>query len=217
MHSSVAIEKGLTQRSFGSAEQTDDDLAYVRRVQSGDVEAFDHLVLKYRERLFSIIYNLTSNREDAADLTQESFIKAFRSLKRFRGRSSFFTWLYRIAINTTLTNLRKNRMRHFFSFEKIREEVSSAEIIEALVTRTNSDRSVMLGELQEKLNEALHKLSPKHRAVVVLFEIEELSHQQISEVMNCSIGTVRSRLHYAKQQLQAYLQAYLAQVQLCAQ
>ncbi len=209
MHSSVAIEKGLTQRSFGSAEQTDDDLAYVRRVQSGDVEAFDHLVLKYRERLFSIIYNLTSNREDAADLTQESFIKAFRSLKRFRGRSSFFTWLYRIAINTTLTNLRKNRMRHFFSFEKISEEVSSAEIIEALVTRTNSDRSVMLGELQEKLNEALHKLSPKHRAVVVLFEIEELSHQQISEVMNCSIGTVRSRLHYAKQQLQAYLQAYI--------
>ena len=100
-------------------------------------------------------------------------------------------------------------MRHFFSFEKISEEVSSAEIIEALVTRTNSDRSVMLGELQEKLNEALHKLSPKHRAVVVLFEIEELSHQQISEVMNCSIGTVRSRLHYAKQQLQAYLQAYI--------
>ncbi|AWT59960.1 MAG: ECF RNA polymerase sigma-E factor [Candidatus Moanabacter tarae] len=209
MHSSVAVEKSLTQRSFGSAEQTDDDLAYVRRVQSGDVEAFDHLVLKYRERLFSIIYNLTSNREDAADLTQESFIKAFRSLKRFRGRSSFFTWLYRIAINTTLTNLRKNRMRHFFSFEKISEEVSSAEIIEALVTRTNSDRSVLLGELQEKLNEALHKLSPKHRAVVVLFEIEGLSHQQISEVMNCSIGTVRSRLHYAKQQLQAYLQAYI--------
>lgn len=209
MHSSVAIEKALTQGSFGSAEQTDDDLAYVRRVQSGDVEAFDHLVLKYRERLFSIIYNLTSNREDAADLTQESFIKAFRSLKRFRGRSSFFTWLYRIAVNTTLTNLRKNRMRHFFSFEKISEEVPSAEIIEALVTRTNSDRSVLLGELQEKLNEALHKLSPKHRAVVVLFEIEELSHQQIAEVMNCSIGTVRSRLHYAKQQLQAYLQAYI--------
>ena len=205
----MAIDKALTQRSFDAAERTDDDLAYVRRVQGGDVEAFDHLVLKYRERLFSIIYNLTSNREDAADLTQESFIKAFRSLKRFRGKSSFFTWLYRIAINATLTDLKKNRMRRFFSFEKISEEVSSAEIIEVLAVRTNSDRSVLLDELQEKLNEALHKLSPKHRTVVVLFEIEGLSHQQISDIMNCSVGTVRSRLHYAKQQLQAYLQTYI--------
>ncbi len=209
MHSSMAIDKALTQSSLGAAEETDNDLAYVRRVQGGDVEAFDHLVQKYRERLFSIIYNLTSNREDAADLTQESFIKAFRSLKRFRGKSSFFTWLYRIAINATLTDLKKNRMRRFFSFEKINEEVSSAEIIEALAVRTNSDRSVLLNELQEKLNEALHKLSPKHRTVVVLFEIEGLSHQEISEIMNCSVGTVRSRLHYAKQQLQAYLQAYI--------
>ena len=205
----MAIDKALTQSSLGAAEETDNDLAYVRRVQGGDVEAFDHLVQKYRERLFSIIYNLTSNREDAADLTQESFIKAFRSLKRFRGKSSFFTWLYRIAINATLTDLKKNRMRRFFSFEKINEEVSSAEIIEALAVRTNSDRSVLLNELQEKLNEALHKLSPKHRTVVVLFEIEGLSHQEISEIMNCSVGTVRSRLHYAKQQLQAYLQAYI--------
>ena len=188
----------------------DSDMAFVRRVQQGDVGAFDQLILKYRERLFSIIYNLTSNREDAADLTQDAFIKAFRSINRFKGKSSFFTWLYRIAINGALTHLKRNRFRRFFSFETINEEMGAADIVEALAVHTNSDKSALLSELQEKLNEALHKLSPKHRTVVVLFEIEELSHQEISEVMQCSVGTVRSRLHYAKQQLQAYLQNYLS-------
>ena len=205
----MAIEKTLARDTAENLSATDEDLAYVRRVQGGDVAAFDHLVLKYRERLFSIIYNLTSNREDAADLTQESFIKAFRSMKRFKEKASFFTWLYRIAINATLTHLKRNRLRRFFSFENINEEVSSSEIIEALAVRTNSDKSALLSELQEKLNEALHKLSPKHRTVVVLFEIEGLSHHEISDIMRCSVGTVRSRLHYAKQQLQAYLQDYL--------
>ena len=188
----------------------DSDMAFVRRVQQGDVGAFDQLILKYRERLFSIIYNLTSNREDAADLTQDAFIKAFRSINRFKGKSSFFTWLYRIAINGALTHLKRNRFRRFFSFETINEEMGAADIVEALAVHTNSDKSALLSELQEKLNEALHKLSPKHRTVVVLFEIEELSHQEISEIMQCSVGTVRSRLHYAKQQLQAYLQNYLS-------
>jgi len=204
-----AVRDTLVAGSVDGTQAVDGDIAFVRRVQRGDVSAFDHLILKYRERLFSIIYNLTSNREDAADLTQEAFIKAFRSINRFKGKSSFFTWLYRIAVNATLTHLKRNRLRRFFSFENINEEVGHSEIVEALAERTNADKSTLLHELQEKLNEALHKLSPKHRAVVVLFEIEGLSHQEISEVVGCSVGTVRSRLHYAKQQLQAYLQDYL--------
>jgi RNA polymerase sigma-70 factor (ECF subfamily) len=152
---------------------------------------------------------LTSNREDAADLTQDAFIKAFSSINRFRGRSSFFTWLYRIAVNTTLSQLKKNRLRRFFSLENINEEASSSEIVEALAERTRTEKGALVSELQERLNEAFQKLSPKHRSVVVLFEIEGLSHQEISEVVGCSVGTVRSRLHYAKQQLQAYLQDYL--------
>ena len=204
-----AVGDTLVAGSVDGTQAVDGDVAFVRRVQQGDVSAFDHLILKYRERLFSIIYNLTSNREDAADLTQEAFIKAFRSINRFKGKSSFFTWLYRIAVNATLTHLKRNRLRRFFSFENINEEVGHSEIVEALAERTNANRSTLLHELQEKLNEALHKLSPKHRAVVVLFEIEGLSHQEISEVVGCSVGTVRSRLHYAKQQLQAYLQDYL--------
>ena len=206
---SQTVDEAVARPANVGAHQGDSDRVVVKRVQQGDVSAFDHLVLKYRERLFSTIYNLTSNREDAADLTQETFIKAFSSINRFKGRSSFFTWLYRIGVNSTLSHLKKNRYRRFFSFEHINEEMSATEIVEALAVKTNSDRSALISELQEKLNEALQKLSPKHRTVVVLFEIEGLSHQEISQIANCSVGTVRSRLHYAKQQLQAHLQDYL--------
>ena len=204
------IEREATTSS-ASANPTEASIeaSYVRRVQEGDVAAFDFLVTKYRERLFSVVYNMTSNREDAADLVQEAFIKAFRSIRRFQGKSSFFTWLYRIAVNTALSHLKRHRMRRFFSLENINDEASSSEIVEALSAKTKTEKGAIIGELHERLNEALQKLSPKHRTVVVLFEIEGLSHLEISEIVGCSVGTVRSRLHYAKQQLQAYLQDYL--------
>ena len=190
--------------------EADADVDIVRQVQGGDVAAFDKLILKYRERVFGIIYNLTSNREDAADLTQDAFIKAFQSINRFHGGSSFFTWLYRIAVNATLSHLRKNRLRSFFSLERVAEgEPVSKEIINALTDKTGVDRDTFVKELQEKLNDAMQKLSINHRTVVTLFEIDGLSHQDIAEVMNCSVGTVRSRLHYAKQLLQSELQPYM--------
>ena len=207
-----AAQKALAAENAEMMQETqadDSDMALIRRVQDGDVAAFDHLIRKYRERLFSIIYNMTSNREDAADLTQEAFIKAFSSINRFKGKSSFFTWLYRIGVNTALSHLKKNRMRRFFSFENLHEEVHSSDILEVLSVKMNSEKSSLAKELQEKLNEALQKLSPKHRAVVVLYEIEGLSHQEISDIVGCSVGTVRSRLHYAKQQLQVFLKEYI--------
>jgi RNA polymerase sigma-70 factor (ECF subfamily) len=191
-------------------KEADDDLTTVRQVQGGDVAAFDQLILKYRNRIFGVVYHLTSNREDAADLTQDAFIKAFQSIQRFSGQSSFFTWLYRIAINGTLSHLRKNRTRSFFSLEKMdTDEPVSKEILAALTDKTGTERGAYVRELQEKLNEAMLKLSISHRTVVTLFEIDGLSHQEIAEVLNCSVGTVRSRLHYAKQLLQAELQPYL--------
>jgi RNA polymerase sigma factor (sigma-70 family) len=191
-------------------QEADADFAVVRQVQGGDVAAFDRLIAKYRERVFGIVYNMTSNREDAADLTQDAFIKAFQSIQRFSGQSSFFTWLYRIAINSTLSHLRKSRMRSFFSLETINtDEPVSREIVAALTDKTGVDRDAYVRELQEKLNDAMQKLSIKHRTVVTLFEIDGLSHQEIAEVMDCSVGTVRSRLHYAKQLLQSELQPYM--------
>jgi len=204
------IETGIRSSvAEDSKTEADVDATYVLRVQNGDVAAFDYLVTKYRERLFSVVYNMTSNREDAADLVQDSFIKAFKSIKRFQGKSSFFTWIYRIAVNTTLSHLKKYRMRRFFSLENLNEEASSSEIIESLSVKTRTEKGAIINELQERLNEALQKLSAKHRTVVVLYEIEGLSHQEISEITGSSVGTVRSRLHYAKQQLQAFLQDYL--------
>ncbi len=200
----------LTAGPAQATGEADADWLCVRRVQAGDVPAFDQLIRKYRERLFAIIYNLTSNREDAADLTQEAFIKAFTSIHRFKGKSSFFTWLYRIAVNTTFTHLKRNHWRRFFSFENLEEEAGARDILESLAVKTGTDKPALIAELQEKLNEALQKLSPKQRAVVVLYEMEGLSHKEIADVMKCSAGTVRSRLHYAKQQLQAHLQEYMS-------
>ncbi len=203
--------KSLAKTAVGSDVrqlEADGDWLIVRAVQGGDVAAFDRLIVKYRERVYSVIYNMAANREDAADLTQDSFIKAFQSIHRFQGQSSFFTWLYRIAVNSTLTHLRKARLRSFFSFEKIHEEDKAAEILNQLTDKKGADRDLFVKELQEKLNEAMLKLSIKHRTVVTLFEIDGLSHEEIAEIMDCSVGTVRSRLHYAKQLLQAELQSY---------
>ena len=205
----------VTKTTAGAITETassppqEHDVSLVNRAKEGDLDAFDSLTIKYRQRLLSVIYNMTSNREDAADLTQEAFVKAFRSIGRFKGKSSFFTWLYRIGVNVTLSHLQKNKARRFFSFENISEEVNQETAFEVLASRSKTDRPTLLHELQEKLNEALQKLSNKHRTIVVLFEIEGLSHKQIAEIMKCSEGTVRSRLHYAKQQLQAYLSDYL--------
>lgn len=185
------------------------DWQVVERVQAGDVAAFDQLILKYRMRVYATIYHMTSNREDAADLTQDSFIKAFQSINRFHGQSSFFTWLYRIAVNSALTHIRRNKLRSFFSFDKVHEDVKVAEIIDHLTDKKDVERDVFVSELQEKLNEAMQKLSIPHRTVVTLFEIDGLSHEEIADIMDCSVGTVRSRLHYAKQLLQADLQSYL--------
>ena len=204
---SKALDKTLVA-SPERQQEADTDWTVVQHVQAGDLPAFDSLILKYRERVYGVIYNMTSNREDAADLTQDAFIKAFQSIHRFQGQSSFFTWLYRIAVNSTLTHLRKAKLRTFFSFEKINEEDKTTELVGLLTDKTGADRELFVKELQEKLNEAMQKLSIKHRTVVTLFEIDGLSHEEIADVMECSVGTVRSRLHYAKQLLQAELQAY---------
>jgi RNA polymerase sigma factor (sigma-70 family) len=190
-------------------QEADADLVVVRQVQAGDVAAFDRLILKYRERVFGVVYNLTANREDASDLTQDTFIKAFQAINRFQGNCSFFTWLYKIAVNTTLGHLRKNRLRSFFSLEKLNEDGTNTEVLEQLTDKRGADRDTYLRELQEKLNEALQKLSIPHRTVITLFEIDGLSHSEIAEVVGCSEGTVRSRLHYAKQFLQGELGKYL--------
>jgi len=187
----------------------DADMALVERVKAGDMAAFDALTRKYRERLYGVVYNILSNRDDAMDIVQDSFIKAFSAINSFRGGSAFYTWLYRIAVNMSITFLKRSRLRRFFSLDNSDEEFASGEVLEKLSVNCGGEKKLLLNELKEKLNEALQTLSIKHRTVVVLFEIEGLSHQEIAEITKTSEATVRTRLHYAKQQLQSLLKDYL--------
>jgi len=203
-----ANEELLAQKpTQPTAESTDVHL--VEMVKEGHANAFNTLVNRYRERVFNVVYNMTSNREDASDITQEVFLKAFQNIHRFRQKSTFFTWLYRIAVNTAISFIKKARNRQYFSLENLEEEGVSGKLAEILSSKKHSRRSLMMRELQEKLNEALQKLSVKHRTTIVLYEIEGLSHKEIGNILKCSEGTVRSRLHYAKNELQNYLQDYL--------
>jgi RNA polymerase sigma-70 factor (ECF subfamily) len=182
----------------------------VENAINGSFEAFDKIMVHYRERMYGVIYNMTLNHSDAADLTQETFVKAFRSISKFKRKSSFFTWLYRIGVNLTLTFLKRKRNRKFFSFEQFfGDSLNEGQKGELASNEINSAKSTMLNELHEKLNEALSRLSDKHRTIVILYEIDGLSHKEISQIMKCTEGTVRSRLHYAKIQLQSMLSEYV--------
>lgn len=188
-----------------------EDRQLVRRAQEGDLRAFDELIQRYQERVYGTIYHMTSNHEDANDLTQETFVKAYKALSSFKGDSSFFTWVYRIAVNKTINFLkqRKNRNTNSFSLNDLDFNAEHDPDLVALVSENTPRRNNDLAELQEKLNEAMQKLSEVHRLVVTLHDVQGLSHEEIGKIMDCNPGTVRSRLFYARQQLQGSLADYL--------
>jgi RNA polymerase sigma-70 factor (ECF subfamily) len=191
-----------------SANLTEEQVL-VRRARQGDLAAYDDLVRRYQERIYATIYHMTSNHEDANDLAQETFIKAFQALKSFKGGSSFYTWIYRIAVNKTINFLKQRKNRSHMSLNDLDFNAEHDPDLVALVSDKTPRREANLGELQEKLNEAMQKLSEPHRLVVTLHDVQGLAHDEIAEIMDCNIGTVRSRLFYARQQLQAYLSDYL--------
>ena len=181
----------------------------VRKARHGDLGAYDALVRRYQDRIYGTIYHMTSNHEDANDLAQESFIKAFHALKSFKGGSSFYTWLYRIAVNKTINHLKQRKNRIHLSLNDLDFNTEHDPDLVALISEKTPHRDVNLSELQEKLNAAMIKLSEPHRLVVVLHDVQGMSHEEIAKIMDCNIGTVRSRLFYARQQLQALLSDYL--------
>ncbi len=181
----------------------------VLRARRGDLSAYDDLVKRYQERIYATIYHMTSNHEDANDLAQEAFIKAFHALKSFKGGSSFYTWVYRIAVNKTINFLKQRKNKTQMSLDDLDFHAEHDPDLVALISDKTPRREVALTELQEKLNAALQRLSESHRLVVTLHDVQGLSHEEIAQIMDCNIGTVRSRLFYARQQLQAYLSDYL--------
>lgn len=201
--------KGHNKLEQPANAQLEDDEALVARAQHGDTKAFDVLIDRYKERLYSTIYHMTSNHEDANDLVQESFIRAYRHLHNFRGHSSFYTWIYRIAVNRAINFLKRRRHRGHFSLDDVDNNIQTDPDFVELMSHTTPHRSAGLLELQERLNVALQELSEPHRAVVTMHDIQGMTHADIARIMKCSEGTVRSRLFYARQQLQSLLSDYL--------
>ena len=181
----------------------------MKRARAGDLSAYDELIQRYQERIYATLYHMTANHEDANDLAQEAFIKAFRALKTFKGDSSFFTWVYRIAVNKTINFLKQRKNRNQMSLNDLDFNAEHDPDLLALISDKTPRRDIDLSELQEKLNAAMQKLSEDHRLVVTLHDVQGLSHDEISKIMDCNTGTVRSRLFYARQQMQGYLSDYL--------
>jgi len=178
------------------------------RVRHHDLAAGDELVRRYHGRIYNLLYHMTSNREDAEDLTQDVFVKALSALHRFRGGSTFYTWLYRIALNHGINFLKKRGRREMLSLDGLDPAVEHDPFYVELRARESPVREASLGELQIRLNAALRKLSDKHRTVVVLHDIQGLPHEEIARMIRTSEGTVRSRLFYARRQLQQALKEF---------
>lgn len=183
-----------------------DDLELVARSQSGDTSAFNELVTRYRNRAYAMIYNMVRNEQDAWDLAQDGFLKAWKSISRFRGQSSFYTWLYRILMNVTIDAMRRKQIEGGTEFD---DQIGLQNIAPGAPTAPKSEMEpaerMSDKEIRLRIDEAIEKLSPEHRTAIVMREIDGLEYTEIAEQMGCSLGTVMSRLFYARKKLQALL------------
>lgn len=192
-------------------EETDKNL--VIRAKNGEERAFRLLVERYQRKVYSVAYSMVRHQEDAMDLSQEAFIKAYRNLARFQGSSSFYTWIYRITVNLCIDYLRKSgRVQSVDYDDRIGRDNNDIDGDGSILpTRLDADpsRSLMRKELIEKMQHALETLSENHRAILLLREVEGLSYEEMAEVLGVSKGTVMSRLHHARKNMQAALGQYV--------
>jgi RNA polymerase sigma-70 factor, ECF subfamily len=180
------------------------DDALVKAARRGDMRAFEELVARHRDKIFARAFSMMRNEGDAVDLSQEAWVKGWQRLKQFQGESSFATWMTRIVINLCLDQLRKHKRHRAESIEEMNEESGGVERQMPVVTVNPTER-LERGELREKIDGALGKLSEEHRTVLVLHEFEEMEYKEIAKAVDCSIGTVMSRLFYARRKMAALL------------
>ena len=184
------------------------DQYLVERVQDGDKQAFDILVKKYQHRIVVLVSRFLNNSADVQDVTQEAFIKAYRALPNFRGESAFYTWLYRIAVNTAKNHLVSQGRRP----PSVDLDVSDAEQFEgtlALKEQATPERLLLKDEIQRVVTETIEGLSEDLRTAITLRELEGMSYEEIAEVMGCPVGTVRSRIFRARETIQVKLKTLL--------
>lgn len=183
-----------------------EDVELVKKCQGGDTKAFNELVTRYRGKAYAMIYNMVRNEQDAWDLAQDGFLKAWKSIASFRGQSAFYTWLYRIMTNVTIDWLRKKQIQGGTEFDDSLE-LSHVEPGSATMPKAEllPDEKMEHAEIRKRIDSALKKLSPEHRAVIVMKEMDGLQYHEIADALGCSLGTVMSRLFYARKKLQTLL------------
>ena len=177
---------------------SDDKL--VRRSQRGDMVSFEELVVRHRDKIFARAFSMMRNEDDATDLSQEAWVKGWQRLKQFQGESSFVTWMTRIVINLCLDQLRKQKRQRSESIEQLEEDLGGVERQMPTVT-INPTEGLERSELRARIDRALGQLSYEHRTVLILHEFEDLEYKEIAKRMQCSIGTVMSRLFYARRKM----------------
>jgi len=190
----------MTEKDHSSAE----DQKLVRAAQKGDMAAFEELVARHRDKIYARALSMMRNEQEAIDLSQEAWVKGWQRLKQFQGEASFGTWMTRIVINLCLDQLRKQKRQRTESIEAMTEESGGVERHMPVLT-VNPTAGLERQELRQRIERALNQLSYEHRTVLVLHEFEEMEYKQIAKTMDCSIGTVMSRLFYARRKLAALL------------
>lgn len=187
-----------------------DDIDLVRRVQEGDSGAFRALFERYNRRVFAVALGVVKNQDDALDVVQETFIKVHKHIGNFQGSSSFYTWLYRIVMNLAIDHIRRTRKVVDFDERLDRDDVAGDGSLLPTVSREDPAQDLTRQELSGRIGAALGVLPEYHRAVILLREIEEMSYEEMSTVLNVPKGTIMSRLFHARRKLQQQLQTYVA-------
>jgi RNA polymerase sigma-70 factor (ECF subfamily) len=188
----------------GQNYSSTDDAALVKAARRGDMGAFEELVFRHRDPIYARAFSMTRNEEDAVDLSQEAWIKGWQRLGQFQGDSSFTTWMTRIVINLCLDHLRKQKRQRADSIEAMDEESGGVER-QMPVVAVNPTAGLERAELRKKIDGALDQLSAEHRTVLVLHEFEDMEYKEIAKTVGCSMGTVMSRLFYARRKMAALL------------
>jgi RNA polymerase sigma-70 factor (ECF subfamily) len=188
----------------------EDDRRLVERCQKGDKDAFRQLYVRYHRRAYALALGVVHNQDEALDVVQEAFLKAHRHLGTFEGTASFYTWLYRIVMNVAIDHLRKQNRAQTVDYDDAvahleSEAPAGEELLVPQLLGGNPAKELARREIREKIAEALEKLSPNHRAVLVMRELDGLSYEEMAKVMKCSKGTIMSRLFHARRHMQKHL------------
>jgi len=206
----VNIPVNAASNSAHEATQHEsDDRELVDRCQRGDLEAYGVLVGRYRHKVYSLAFSMLRNEQDATDLSQEAFVRGWQGMRRFKRNASFYTWIYRITTNLAIDAVRRRERRPTTEFEDGIQPDTDPSVQEPPSTNPSPVDELQRQELREQIDAALLELSPEHRAIIHLREFEGLDYARMAKATGCSIGTVMSRLHYARKHLQKLLKEVL--------